>query len=198
VTTTGQRAAKDALRARMVALRAGTDPAAREAASRAIAARLSELPAWRSARTVALYAPLGAEVDTREIARLAVAAGKRLAWPRLARSGRAMEFACCAPAELVPGPARALEPPASAPALAGASIDLVVVPGVAFDPRGGRLGRGRGHYDATLAGLPASVARLGVAFDAQVVEGIPAEPHDVPLDGVVTETRVLLAADRQG
>jgi 5-formyltetrahydrofolate cyclo-ligase len=70
-------------------------------------------------------------------------------------------------------------------------LDLVVVPGVAFDAEGRRLGRGGGYYDATLALLPRGAARLGVAFEIQVVPAVPEEPHDVRLDGVVTEARVL-------
>jgi 5-formyltetrahydrofolate cyclo-ligase len=175
----------------MLALRSGLPEAFRAAASRDVAARLAALPAWERAGTIALHAALGAEVGTDEIARRAAAAGKRIAWPRLAAGGRAMEFAACGAAELVPGPSRALEPPASAPALPPEAIDLAVVPGVAFDDRGGRLGRGRGHYDATLALLRPGAARVGIAFDVQVVPAVPGEPHDVALDAVVTEKRVV-------
>jgi 5-formyltetrahydrofolate cyclo-ligase len=175
----------------MLALRAGLPPAFRAEASLDVAARLVALPAWDRARTVALHAALGAEVETDEIARRAAAAGKRIAWPRLAPGGRAMEFAACGAADLVPGPSRALEPPASAPVVPLGAIDLAVVPGVAFDPRGGRLGRGRGHYDATLALLRPGAARIGIAFEVQVVPGVPGESHDVALDAVVTEKRVL-------
>jgi len=68
------------------------------------------------------------------------------------------------------------------------------VPGVAFDASCRRLGRGRGHYDATLARLRHGTARVGLAFDEQVVDRVPAEPHDVPLDMVVTGSRLLHAA----
>ena len=112
----------------------------------------------------------------------------------ISRTGAALEFACCAASELVPGPARALEPPASSPSLPLDAIDLIVVPGVAFDARGGRLGRGRGHYDATLARLRPGTARVGLCFDEQVVDRVPVEPHDVPLDVVVTGSRVLRPA----
>jgi 5-formyltetrahydrofolate cyclo-ligase len=191
VSTTSASTGKRALRERLIAVRSGLPLAAREAASRAIAARVAALPAWRRARTVALHAPLGAEVDTAELVRLAEGAGKRIAWPRIASPGPALEFACCAAGELVPGPARALEPPRSSPAIPLDAIDLFVVPGVAFDARGGRLGRGRGHYDATLALLRPGAVRVGLAFDEQVVDRVPTEPHDVPLDAVVTGSRVL-------
>jgi 5-formyltetrahydrofolate cyclo-ligase len=180
---------KRALRERALAARNALPPEVRAAASRAIAARLATTDAWQAARTVVLHAGLGAEVDTAELVRLAETAGKRLAWPRLA-AGREMDFATCRATELVPGPARALQPPAEAPRVALSEVDLVVVPGVAFDARGGRLGRGRGHYDATLARLPARAWKVGLAFDAQLVDAVPAEPHDTPLDAVVTETRL--------
>ena len=189
---------KRALRERLLAARARVPPEERAAASRAIAERLESLPAWREARTVALYAAMGAEVDTAELARRALSAGKRIAWPRLAPSGPAMEFAACASAELVMGPARALEPPHSAPPVPIDTIDLVVVPGVAFDARGGRLGRGRGHYDATLAQFPRGTFRVGLAFESQLVSAVPSEPQDEPLDAVVTEARVLPAGDGHG
>jgi 5-formyltetrahydrofolate cyclo-ligase len=191
VSSISQSAAKRTLRDRMLALRSGLPAAFRAEAALDVAVRLVALPAWERAGTVALHAALGAEVGTDEIARWAAAAGKRLAWPRLAASGRAMEFAACPAADLVPGPSRALEPPASAPVVPIEEIDLAVVPGVAFDEAGGRLGRGRGHYDATLALLRPGAARIGIAFEVQVVPGVPGEPHDVPLDAVVTEKRVL-------
>ena len=197
-TTSAASAGKSALRERLLAVRAALPPAARESASRSIASRLASLPAWQRARTVVLHAALGAEVDTAELARIALAAGKRIAWPRVSTAGPAMEFACCALSELVPGPARALEPPPSAPLVPLDAVDLVVVPGVAFDTRGGRLGRGRGHYDATLSRLRPDAARVGLAFDEQVVDRVPTEPHDAPLDVVVTPSRLILACDRPG
>jgi len=193
---------KRALRERMLALRARLPPDVRAAASQAIAERLESLPAWRSARTVALHAALGAEVETADLARRAVSAGKRVVWPRVARSGPtsgpAMEFAECAASGLAAGATRALEPPPSAPIVPGREVDLVCVPGVAFDARGGRLGRGRGHYDATLARLPRSAFRVGLAFESQIVSSVPSEPHDERVDVVVTEARVRPASDEHG
>jgi 5-formyltetrahydrofolate cyclo-ligase len=188
---------KDALRARLIAARRALSAPERARAAEAIAARLVALEPFRAARIVGLYAPLGAEVDTAPIARAAEAAGKRVAWPRLAGSGRAMVFALCPPDALRPGPVRALEPPASAPACAIAEVDLVVVPGVGFDGDGRRLGRGRGHYDATLGSLRPGAARVGLAFEAQLVPALPEEPHDARMDAVVTEARVIFPLTRR-
>jgi 5-formyltetrahydrofolate cyclo-ligase len=189
---------KRALRARMLAERARLPLHERAVASKAIAERLGSLPAWRSASTVALYASMGAEVETADLARRAVLEGKRVVWPRLATREPAMEFAECAAADLAAGATRALEPPATAPVVPGREVDLVAVPGIAFDTRGGRLGRGRGHYDATLARLPRSAFRVGLAFESQIVPAVPTEPHDERLDALVTETRVLHAGDARG
>ncbi len=70
------------------------------------------------------------------------------------------------------------------------SIDLIAVPGVAFDASGRRLGRGGGYYDATLAQLPAGAVRVGLAFEVQIVPSVPDEQHDATLDTVVTERMI--------
>lgn len=182
-------ASKTDLRRVMIAARSGLSAPDREARSRAVAERLAALPAFAAARTVALYAPLGAEVDTAPIEERARGAGKVVAWPRLG-AGRLLSFASCSRSELRPGPKAALEPPPGAPPLDPGEVDLVCVPGLAFDQALRRLGRGGGHYDAT---LPATwrACKVGLAFDCQIVEAVPAEPHDAPVDLVVTETRLL-------
>jgi 5-formyltetrahydrofolate cyclo-ligase len=184
---------KRALRERLVRSRATLPPVERAAASRAAAELLETLPAWRAARAVALYAPIGAETDTSELAERALRTGKRIAWPLLRSAAAALDFANCAPSELVAGPMGTRQPPPSAPLAPLAELDLVVVPGVAFDAEGHRLGRGRGHYDATLALLPEETVRVGLAFDLQMVPSVPCEAHDARLDVVVTERRLVSA-----
>jgi 5-formyltetrahydrofolate cyclo-ligase len=183
--------AKKALRTQLLAVRARIPPEARAEKSRAIADRLDALAPFRDARVVALYAPLGTEVDALEVARRAVARGATVVFPRAVAGARRLAFAACAPSELVRGPFGAGEPPAAAPEVAPADVGCVVVPGVAFSEDGHRLGRGGGHYDATLEALP-SAARVGVAYDAQVIAALPREPHDAALDALVTESRTLL------
>jgi 5-formyltetrahydrofolate cyclo-ligase len=115
-----------------------------------------------------------------------------VAWPRIRPGDRCLDLAEAAPGELVPGPVRALEPPPGALAVNPGEVDLVVVPAVAFDAQGHRLGRGGGYYDATLAVLPPRCFRAGLAFDLQIVPSLPLEPHDARVDAVVTESRVIL------
>jgi len=181
---------KRSLRAELIAARARMSVDERARRSEAIAAAVAENAGFRAARTVAVYAPLGAEVDALPIARRAAARGACVVFPRVVAGTRRLEFARCDPAALVPGPLGILQPPPAASAVALAGIDCVVVPGIGFSADGHRLGRGGGYYDATLAAMPRA-RRIAVAFEVQVVAALPREPHDAPLDALVTETRRL-------
>ncbi|HEY6100812.1 MAG TPA: 5-formyltetrahydrofolate cyclo-ligase, partial [Anaeromyxobacter sp.] len=185
--------AKRALRAEMIALRARLPEDLRAEKSRAIADRIEAVEPFRLARTIALYAPLGTEVDALEIARRARARGATVVFPRTVPGERRLAFARCEPSELVRGPLGAGEPPPSARAVDLEDVGCVVVPGVAFSQDGLRLGRGGGYYDATLETMPGA-ARVGVAYDLQIVPALPREPHDAALDAIVTEARTLVFA----
>ncbi len=182
---------KAALRQEMLAARRGLSAEDRAAASRAIAARVIALPAFAAARTVAVYRPMGAEVDTAPIVASALGAAKRVAWPRIAGGAPGLGFAACFPAELVPGPRGTLAPPPGAPEVPPASLDLVLVPGLAFDAAGRRLGRGGGYYDSALAAVAGRTLLVGLAFDCQIAPEIPVDPHDARVDLVATESRLL-------
>ena len=182
------------MREDLLAARLRLTPAERAVRSRAACERLVALDPFREARTVAAYAALGAEADPAAIVRAALAARKRLVFPRLVPGARSLELAACDPADLVPGERGTRQPPPSAPAVPLDEVDCVVVPGVAFDGAGRRLGRGGGYYDATLAALPRSTARLALAFDLQLVAEVPGEPHDRTVDAVATEARVVWAS----
>ena len=119
----------------------------------------------------------------------ALAAGKRVALPRFVTAARSYE-ACevSDPANDVKvGHFGIREPGGRCPWVSPENLDLILVPGVAFDLRGGRLGRGKGHYDQLLAGLRG--AKCGVAFDKQVVDKVPMASHDIRLDSIITPTR---------
>ncbi len=150
----------------------------------------------RQARTLAAYAPLGGEADP--LGLLAhLGAGVRVLFPRSLPGERRLRFAACAPAELVAGPLGAREPPPDAPEVEPERIECVLVPGLGFSLDGHRLGRGGGHYDATLAAMPRA-ARVGVAFEAQLVARLPREAHDASLDALVTEARSVRFARQTG
>lgn len=180
-------AAKRTLRSRLRSWRRTWPAGARAAASQQICATVSQLDAWTAARVVLVYSALPEEVDLSAL--VAQAGDRTLAWPVVVGRGRAL--ALREAVDLRPGPFGILEPGPAAPPVAAADVDLVVVPGVAFDSAGRRLGQGGGYYDRTLAGLRA--ARVGVCFHGQVVDTVPSDAHDLGMDWVVTERGVWVA-----
>ncbi len=184
------KAKKRELRSELIALRARLDPALRQAASVALAERLAGFEPFRAAETVGLYAPLGTEVDADHIAASVLARGGRVVFPRSVAGERRLVFCACRPDELVRGPLGAGEPPPSAREVPLSEIQCFVIPGIGFSRDGLRLGRGGGYYDATLKKAPEAL-RIGVAFDLQLRAELPREPHDVPLDAIVTERETL-------
>ena len=170
----------------------------RETASRAICRHLLASNLYHRAGTVAAYLAFGDEVDLAILigAALAERPGKRLALPRMVPGevGRlSMHLADLTALELHPyGPQ---QPTSTAPPIRATELDLVLVPGLAFDRSGRRLGYGRGYYDRLLAQVPRSVPRIGVCFDALVVESVPVADHDARLTHLVTESGLLPVTD---
>ncbi len=135
---------------------------------------------------VGLYAAKGSELDTSRIDAWARGAGVTIAYPRVVADTRLLDFHLATRDELATSRIGIPEPRLDAPEIALADIVAFVVPGVAFDRAGGRVGWGRGHYDATLAAAPRALA-IGLAFELQLVERVPRESHDRSVDVVVTE-----------
>jgi 5-formyltetrahydrofolate cyclo-ligase len=188
---TREKAEKRRARALLTAARTGLDAEARQAAALGVAERLSALPLLAQARTVAAYAPLGSELDPRPALARLEARGVTILFPRSAPGRRRLAFCAAPPGGLVPGPLGALEPPADAPETPLADLDAVLLPGLGFTAAGVRLGRGGGYYDETLRLAPRA-HRIALAFDLQLVDHLPSERHDLPMDAVVTEARALL------
>jgi 5-formyltetrahydrofolate cyclo-ligase len=177
---------KPVTRKTVLSLRDGLTVEQRAAASARIAERASALLGDRN--VVALYAPKGSEVDTLAIDANLRARGARVVYPRIVDEQRELAFHEVAPEKLVASRFGLSEPRADWRNHVGlVEIDAFVVPGLAFDRRGGRLGFGRGHYDSTLAAAPASALRVGLAFEAQLVDDVHRESHDVALHVIVTE-----------
>jgi len=159
----------------------------RERRSRILCDRISELPAFRQAATVHTFLALPSEP---EIGALCLRfPEKDWAVPRVEAAGERLRFHLLPqPGDLVRGEHGILEPADDAPP-APPFVDLVLVPGVAFDPESGaRLGRGKGHYDRFLGRLTTGADRpflVGVCFQEQLVPLVP-EAHDVPMDLVVS------------
>jgi 5-formyltetrahydrofolate cyclo-ligase len=159
--------------------------AAREVASVQIADRVVTLLAGRHG-VLALYAAKGSEVATAQIDASARAQGWLVAYPRVVGDATALAFHEAAIGELAPARFGLTEPSGDACRVELSEISVFLVPGIAFDREGGRLGWGRGHYDATLAAAP-SALRVGLGFECQLVDRTPREPHDAMLNVIITE-----------
>lgn len=152
--------------------------------------RFLDSEGYRQAGCIGLYCAFMNEVQTELVARHALADGKLLAYPRV--SGAVLEFVqVSGSGELAPGAFGILEPIGER-GVPLAELDLLVVPGVAFDLLGNRLGYGRGFYDRSLANCcPTHLERVGFAYEFQLVDRLPASDHDVLLTQLVTEQRLI-------
>lgn len=180
---------KPATRRMLLARRDGMAEPLRVDASARIAERATQLVTEHLApgAIVALYAAKASEVDPAAIDRAARAAGLRVAYPRVVESDRVLAFHAAQRAELITTRFGLFEPNPTSPTVAVDAIAAFVVPGIAFDRAGGRIGWGRGHYDATFALARPDALRIGLAFECQLVEHVPREAHDASLHFIVTE-----------
>jgi 5-formyltetrahydrofolate cyclo-ligase len=169
-----------------------------EAGIRAQENYLREFPA-RPGIAAALYRAFAGEVPTDLIRIAYLAAGARLFYPRVTGNRTLAFYRHLEGDGWETGPygiAEPSNPSGDGPRLSG--WDVVVVPGLAFDLRGNRLGRGFGYYDRFLGGLPESVPRVGLACAGQLVPEVPVDAWDVPVHALVTEERVIrFAPDTQ-
>lgn len=179
---------KAALRARVRQVRAALEPAYRADASLSICATIAALSAVTEARVVMVYGAAPDEVDLTELAERLRASGIRTLYPKVS-SDQIVAIEVVDEAKLVDG-YRGIREPVGEP-VDPSIIDVVIVPGLAFDTTGGRLGQGKAYYDRFLPRTQAR--RVAVAFDAQVVEQVPREPHDLLMHTIVTERRVISA-----
>ncbi len=187
-------AEKHVLRARAREARRAMTAEERAASARTVTDLVLALPGIRDARTVLGYVATAEELDPAPVLEALRRGGARVALPRVSGPMRLTLHWVTASDELVAGAFAILEPAEDAPLAQPCDIDLALVPGVAFDEACNRIGYGGCFYDNLLPMLRPDALKLGLAFDAQLVEAVPAEDHDVPLDFVVTPRAVFEAA----
>lgn len=200
---------KQRLRTQIKARLAALDGEERRRLSALIAVRLIASPEFAAARTVLAYDSAATEVDTRAIQRACLDAGKRLCLPRTNRPDRSIA------AHAILDPDRDLvaarfsmrrgaaqtddfcirEPLETLPIVPPEEIDLAIVPGLAFDPSGCRLGRGGGYYDRFLARDGFRAVLCALAFECQIVARVPAQTHDLPVHLIFTDSQVIRASN---
>lgn len=185
---------KHLFRRAALARRAALPPAIRATAGAVAIEHLLASPEYRRAALVLAFAGFGDEIDTIPLLRAVLASGRRLGLPRvLPRRDCLSVHAVGSLDQLVPGRWGISEPDPGLPELDPGRADLLVVPGVAFDPAGRRLGYGRGYYDRLLGQVRASrrgqwPLACGLALECQVWPVVPAGPGDQQLDMLVTES----------
>jgi 5-formyltetrahydrofolate cyclo-ligase len=182
--------AKATLRAAALAKRDALSDKQRAAAAKAVAKRGLPIAITQGA-IISGYSPIRSEIDPVPLMRALAAQGARLALPAVMARGKSLAFRVWSPDDrLLLGPLGILEP---SPAAAELVPDIMLVPLAAFDRAGHRIGYGAGHYDFTLAHLRKvkAILAIGLGFAAQEIDVVPALPHDVALDYVLTETEVL-------
>ena len=192
--TTLIRDRKQYIRRSIRAVRRGLSEAARLAHSRRVWERVAALPCYQHARVVLGYMAFDHEVLTDGLMQQTMASGKQLVLPMVLGDRQDMalyvieDLGC----DVAPGYRGILEPqPQRTRAVAPETLELALIPGVAFDLRGGRLGFGTGFYDRLLSRLPRDIPTVGLAFDFQVIPRLPFQPHDMLLEAIVTEHRII-------
>jgi len=192
---------KDELRKEMIAKREAHHSSGGHVNCIEIMDRFLRLPSFNSARCILLYASKGGEVHTDGIIRSALSLGKKVALPVTMKEGHVLElYEIKSIEELSEGAFGILEPARNQERrVQPEEVELVVVPGVSFDRRGHRIGYGMGYYDSLLKKV--NGCKVGLAYDMQIVEHVPDEPHDVAVDMVVTQSEIIRCskpADEKG
>ena len=183
----GVREEKAALRTRLLTARAELPEEQRTAAGRAIRDALLERPEVQMAGTIAAYYSVGAEPGTHGLVFALWKRGSYVLLPLLRPDGDLDWASYEGPESLVPGPRGLLEPgePPRGPG-AVARADVVLAPALAVDRAGNRLGRGGGSYDRALARVGPMVPLIALVYDAELLDRVPAEPHDVKVRAAVS------------
>lgn len=178
----GLAAAKASLRARVLARRRGLSPGDRTAAGRQLRDAVLELPEMQMAGTVAAYVSVGTEPDTRGLLFALWKRGSYVLLPVLQGDGDLDWASYEGPDSLAPGPRGLLEPTEPRRGVTAiTSADLILVPALAVDRAGRRLGRGGGSYDRALARVGTAIQTVALLYDGELVARVPAGPHDQPV-----------------
>lgn len=166
--------------------------------SRSACVRLSRQEEFHDAAVVMLYLNMPQELDVACITLRAWGEGKHVVVPKVNPDSRHMDAVeiRSLDTDVAPG-AFGIREPISPQAWPLEEIDLVIVPALAFDREGNRLGRGGGYYDRFLGDSRLRAIRCGICFDEQIVEDVPCDDHDVPMDMLVSEREVLRFAWRE-
>ena len=185
---------REALRQKILGARDGLSDKVRQAKSISVMQNFWTLQGMQQWSTLFIYVNFRSEVETLELIKKCINRDIRVAVPLVEASAvRMIPLLIKDPEQdLVPGYYNIPEPdPKKSLRLEPGEIDAAVIPGSVFDIHGGRLGYGGGYYDRFLLNDAPQAKRIGLAFELQVVDKVPLEPHDQPLDILITEERIV-------
>lgn len=155
---------------------------------RTIKKKIFSLKYFKEAKNIFCFISLKSEVDTREIIIDALKQGKSVFAPRVEQDALRIAEVKDLDKDLEEGPLGVLQPKKSCQPLSSPeSLDIAIIPGLAFDEKGVRLGRGKGYFDRFLSQLAGATKTVGIAFDFQILKTIPQDPHDIPVNLVITD-----------
>lgn len=188
---------KRAMRRSIIASILALDPVQRSVEEARLTDEFTRLPGFASAGTILLYVKaFPEELDTRRFFVDALANAKRVLCPRVDRGKHVLRLfeIRSLTSDLEPGILGIPEPRLSCPEVQPTDVDWALIPGLAFDRSCYRLGRGGGHYDRLLPRMRADCRRWSIGFDCQLVDRLPIEPHDAPVDGVSFPSQIITRA----
>ena len=183
---------KNRMRTVLLANRDALPPSVRATASRLIVGKICALAQYANAKTVMTYMGFGSEIETQPFFERIIADGKIAVLPRVDRGSQTLILhAARGMSDLLTGKWGIREPCADAPPVSIKEIDFLLMPGVAFDRFGNRLGYGRGYYDKLLVIADPALTRVAAAFSCQIVEAVPVGPTDQRIDCIITESEII-------
>lgn len=185
---------KKILRREILAKRAKLGTDGNISLSEDIVNKLVESEFYQNARTIMTFISFGSEIDTHEFIKKGIADGKNISVPVTFHEGRIMKPSIIKSFdELEPGYFNILTPKQEfIRYIDPLEIDLIIVPGAVFDRSGYRVGYGGGYYDRFLSNeIRSDIPKVGIAFDLQVVDSVPKENHDIPVDYIITEIEII-------
>jgi 5-formyltetrahydrofolate cyclo-ligase len=184
---------KPEIRREMAALRDRLSAEEADFMSSSILDRLTELEEYKCASVILTYVSFRSEAGTKRLIQKALSEGRRIAVPVCILNGKVL-LPCEIQSleDLVPGTWGILEPSEHARSmLETKEIDLAIVPGLAFDMQLNRLGYGAGYYDRFLPKMRPNTVKVGICYEFQLIDRLPADPFDIPMDCIVTERSIL-------
>jgi len=183
---------KAGIRKELLGKRDNIPPVVRRAKNRMICERLLSLDELRNASVIFFFASFRTEVDTTEMIKSSLFSGKRVLLPKVDKDRHELllyeirDFG-----ELAPGYMGIPEPPVSENQMSINDADIVIIPGAGFDASGNRIGYGGGYYDRLLSGLQKNIPVVAPSFEEQLVDVLPSEPHDIRVQMIVTDRRLI-------